>query len=187
LGLTEYQSATWTKFNITNDQGTVEGTMTTKTGGTIPLKVTLIKESGTWRVSGVTSTAGVAAPAESKPMPSDDDLKKLVTKSLLDFDKSVQTNDFTTFHATLSELWKRQTTPEKLQEAFKEFVEKKIGIAVIADSTPVFDKKPAIGANGILELDGYYPSMPFKVRFALEYTYEHPNWKLTAIRVKTEG
>jgi len=187
LGLTEYQSASWTSFNIVNDQGTVEGTMTTKTGGPIPLKVTMIKESGTWRVSGVTSTAtGVNVPAEPKPLPSDDELKKLATTSLLDFNKSVQKKDFTNFYATLSELWKRQTTPDKLGEAFKDFVAKQINISSITDLTAVFEKKPAIGTDGTLELDGYYPTKPLKVRFALKYTYEHPNWKLMAIRVKTE-
>ena len=188
LGLTEYQSAKWTSFNVVNDQGTIEGTMTTKTGGAVPLKITLIKENGTWRVSGVSSTskAGVELGGDSKPLPSDDELKKLATKGLLDFNKSVQTNDFKTFYETLSELWKRQTTPEKLHDAFKDFVDKKINIGLIAKSTPVFDKKPAIGADGILELDGYYPTKPFKVRFELKYTYEHPDWKLIGIHVKTE-
>ncbi len=188
LGLTEYQSAQWTGFNIVNDQGTLQGTMTTKTGTTVPLTVTMIKEGGTWRISGVSSSAkaGVELGADSKPLPSDDELKKLATKSLLDFNKSVQTNDFKPFYETLSELWKRQTTPEKLRDAFKQFVDKKVDIGLIAKSTPVFDKKPAVGADGILELNGYYPTKPFKVRFELKYTYEHPDWKLTGIHVKTE-
>ena len=187
LGLTDYQSATWTSFNINNDQGSVAGTMTTKAGGSVPLKVSLIKESGTWRVSGVTLTAKAGVHVEEpKPMPTDDQLKEMAKTSLLDFNKSVKSKDFATFYATLSELWKGQTSPEKLKEAFKAFVDKHIDISSIAKSSPVFDQKPEINKDGVLVLDGYYPTKPIKVRFNLKYTYEHPNWKLIGIHVQTD-
>ena len=73
LGLTEYQSATWSGFNIVNDQATIDGSMTTKKGGSVVLKVTMAKEDGTWRVSGVTAPAGgVIAPKDEKGPPVDE-------------------------------------------------------------------------------------------------------------------
>lgn len=190
LQLTEYQSASWSNVNIVNNQGTVEGMMTTKSGGAVPLKVTLVKENGAWKVSAVSSTvaaaAGVGNPPDHKPMPSDADLQKLATRSLLDFNKGVQSKDFSLLYGTLSELWKRQTTPAKLEDVFKDFIDNRIDISKIANSTPVFEKKPAIIPDGVLELDGYYPTKPIQVRFSLKYTYEYPNWKLMGIRVKTE-
>lgn len=188
LGLTEYQSAAWTGFNIVNDQGTVDGTMTTKTGGSVPIKVSLIKEGGTWKVSGVTSpVAGVgAAQPAGGPLPSDAELQKLARTSLLDFNRSVQSGDFKAFYGTLADRWKRETTPQKLEEAFADFVEKKIDLAPIAKEKAAFTGEPAVGANGNLVLEGYYPTKPLKVTFTLKYTYEGQAWKLIGISVKTE-
>jgi hypothetical protein len=47
LGLTDFASASWSSRGFTNDQGHVEGTVTTKTRGSIPLRMDLMKESGT--------------------------------------------------------------------------------------------------------------------------------------------
>jgi hypothetical protein len=60
LGLTDYASSSWPVRNIVNDEARLEGTITTKSGGSIPLKVTLVKEGGTWRVLSLTGTAAGA-------------------------------------------------------------------------------------------------------------------------------
>lgn len=62
LGLTEYQSGAWTQFNIVNETGSISGTMTTKKGGSVALKVDLVKEGGAWKVAGITSPGGIVAP-----------------------------------------------------------------------------------------------------------------------------
>src|SRR5690242_8427502 len=45
MGLTEWVSSSWNSRNVVNDQATVEGSVTTRGGGTIPLKITLVHES----------------------------------------------------------------------------------------------------------------------------------------------
>jgi hypothetical protein len=61
LGLLDYASSSWPVRNIVNDEAKLEGTITTKSGGTIPLTVTLVKEGGTWRVLSLTGTAPVGS------------------------------------------------------------------------------------------------------------------------------
>ena len=103
------------------------------------------------------------------------------------FNGGVQAKNFTAFYESISDLWKSQTTPEKLLEAFNDFIEKKINIAAISNLSPEFDKKPSIGPDGTLALDGIYPTMPIKVHFSVKYTYEQSGWKLIAIKVETKN
>jgi hypothetical protein len=49
-GLTEYKSSLWLNRKIENNQATLEGTVTTRTGTTIPLVVKLVKEGNDWKV-----------------------------------------------------------------------------------------------------------------------------------------
>lgn len=53
LQLTEYASSSWNNREIVNDQATLKGTVTTKTGGTVPLTIKLVKEDGTWKVHSI--------------------------------------------------------------------------------------------------------------------------------------
>ena len=53
LGLTEYASASWQSREINNNEGSVEGTVTTKGGGTKPIAIRLVKENGKWKVVSV--------------------------------------------------------------------------------------------------------------------------------------
>src|SRR5439155_17536354 len=48
LGLTDFASASWHSRQIENQTGTAEGIVTTKSGGTRPVTVRLVRESGRW-------------------------------------------------------------------------------------------------------------------------------------------
>ena len=53
LGLTDYADATWQNREINNSNGIAEGTVRTKSGGTKPVVLRLVHESGEWRVVSV--------------------------------------------------------------------------------------------------------------------------------------
>lgn len=71
IGLTRYQSASWSNREIQNNRATLEGSVTTTDGGTIPLTVTLVGEGDDWKVIGLSSPMAGAAiartAAESSP------------------------------------------------------------------------------------------------------------------------
>src|SRR5688500_19073363 len=56
--LTTFADATWSRREISGGTGELEGTVTTANGGTIPLKLVLVKEGGAWKLHGITKTAG---------------------------------------------------------------------------------------------------------------------------------
>jgi hypothetical protein len=55
IGLTRYESASWSNREIQNDRARLEGSVTTTDGGTIPLTVTLVSEGDEWKVLGLST------------------------------------------------------------------------------------------------------------------------------------
>ncbi len=184
LGLTDYASVFWSNREVKNDRAHLEGSVTTKSGGKVPLTMELVKESGSWKVIFLSAPrAGVTTEQAGKTLPSDDAAKRLALDSLLAFNQAVHNRDFSSFHQKISRLWQEQITPQKLNEVFADFIQKQIDISSIKEVDPILTEAPTIDSDGILVLEGYYPTHPSKVHFRLKYIYEHPAWKLLGIKV----
>lgn len=187
LGLTDYASASWSSRKVQGDRAHLEGSVATRPGGKIPLTLELVKESETWKVVYVSGPrAGVTTEQSGKTLPTDAEGRGLILASLFAFNQAVQRGDFSDFHSQISQLWQEQITPERLKEAFAEFVTKQIDISKIKEVEPILTEPPQINSDGVLILEGYYPTHPAKVHFRLKYTYEHPAWKLLGIKVNVE-
>jgi hypothetical protein len=191
-GLDSFQSASWSNRNVSNDRGTLEGTATTKSGGAVPLTIEMIKENGTWKVLSIkgpqtgASTGPIIAQESAPPAlaaPPADEAARLALASLLLFNEAVQAKSFVTFHAGISKLWQEQITPAKLLEIFQPFITAQIDLAAIKPVNPVFNTPPAVNADGVLLLDGHYPTTPNKVYFKLKYVAENKLWMLIGVNV----
>ena len=185
LGLTDFASASWSSRETKNDRAHLEGSVTTRSGGKIPLTLELVKESGTWKVIYLSAPqAGVSVEQGGKQLPPDEKSKALALDSLLAFNKAVQDKSFVGFHQQIiSRRWQEQITPDKLKEVFNQFIETHLDISPIKEVQPILSAAPEINSDGILVLEGYYPTHPNKVYFRLKYIYEHPAWKLFGIQV----
>ncbi len=183
--LLNYQTATWTSRSVSGKTGELEGTVETSDGGSIPIKIMFVKEQSKWKILNINKTAAGLVQTESSALslPGDSDLKAMADVCMRDFALAIQNKDFSDLYATLSELWKSQTTAEKLQENFQGFVDQEIDLTVLSQYEPVFSKQPAINDKGALELEGYYATQPSTCYFTLRYLYEHPEWKLAGIYV----
>jgi FlaG/FlaF family flagellin (archaellin) len=188
VGLTDYASVSWNTRNRTNDEGNVAGTVTTKQGGTTPIAIQLVNEGGSWRVVtvryGGVELADVMKSVAQKAVPADEELRRLATETLLDFNQAVKAGDFTAFHGKVSAPLQQKFTAQQLQDSFQEFIDKKIDIDGIKDVAPQLDAPAAINNAGVLTVKGHYPTRPNQVRFALEYVREAAGWKLLSINVK---
>jgi len=195
-GLDGFQSASWSTRNITNDRGHLEGTVHTKTGGSVPLTLEMIKEDGLWKVLSITgpqagASTGPAiekepAAAPALPAPAGAEAGKLALASLLSFNEAIQAKSFDAFHAGISKKWQEQITPAKLLETFQPFIEAKIDLVSIKDLEPVFKSPPAVGSDGILILEGHYPTTPNKVYFRLKFVAEENAWKIVGVKVNVD-
>jgi hypothetical protein len=184
LGLTDFASVSWSSREKKNDRANLEGSVKTRSGGTIPLNVELVKESESWKVIYLSAPqSGVTVEQGGKQVPTDEKSKTLILDSLLDFNKAVQDKRFDGFHAKISRAWQEQITPDKLKEVFQQFIDKKLDISSIKTVEPILSEPPQINSDGLLILKGYYPTHSSKVNFQLKYVYEHPAWKLFGINV----
>lgn len=124
----------------------------------------------------------------SGDVPSNREIDELVQETLLDFNDAVQKGDFTEFHDKIANVWKSTSTPQKLNEGFKEFIDKKVEISSIRGKEPTFDPQPTVTTKGkykVLQVNGKYDTLPLPVRFENEYINEGGEWKLIGIRVDT--
>jgi hypothetical protein len=129
------------------------------------------------------------ADASKNEIPSNDEMQEIVKRTLLDFDDSLQKEDFTDFHASISKFWQKQTSPEKLKTSFQGFIEGEADLSPIRPMTAEFTKGPettrSLGMK-TLEVDGKYPTSPITTTFELKYIAEGKEWKLAGIQVITK-
>ena len=158
--------------------------MTTRAGEEIPLKLTLAKLDGAWRVVGLTSQKAVSVPTVREP-PELVPLRALVTRNMLDFSAAVLTGKFESFHATISKLWQKQIDPAGLKTAFAAFLDPRVRMPAIDESQLVFDQPPIVDEGGLLHVTGYYVAAS-RVGFKLDYLWEE-SWKLVGLKANTNA
>jgi len=127
--------------------------------------------------------AAIAAMAATPKLPAKKELNTLALDSVVAFDKAVKAKDFTAFHQQISKLWQEQITPQQLKSAFQTFIDQQMDLAGVAQVEPVYEPAPSIDDDGVLTLEGNYPTTPNKVRFRLKYVNEKPGWKLLGIKL----
>lgn len=134
-----------------------------------------------------TTNFTIAASKNARKVPGNDELKSLTNSSIVAFGEAINDKDFSGFYLDIADLWQEQTSAEKLQESFKDFFDKDVDLpAAIKGIEPVFDKPATIDSNGILLVEGYYPTKPNRIVFQLKYITEEQDWKLFGIHVATK-
>jgi hypothetical protein len=114
-------------------------------------------------------------------------LEALVKATLLTWNDANVTGNYTVFHAKLSKPFRDQFPPDRLKQIFKKFADEDIDIDVVAALKPVYQPVPAIDGDGKLVVNGYFPTEPMRVIFALEVIPSDGEWKLIGINVKTDN
>jgi|GEM_PF-974210 len=121
-------------------------------------------------------------------VPEEDEMKEMTRAALIDFNDAVQEGDFADFHTKISKTWQKQTTPEKFNQAFSEFIAKKVDISNISSSEPEYSPDPSVlqdlGAKKLIA-KGCYDVSPRPVGFTLKWIPEGKEWKLFGIEVDT--
>ena len=122
--------------------------------------------------------------ASAQSLPSKEEQEILIKTTLLTLNDANLTDDYAVLHAKLSKPFREQMDAEKLKVAFKEFVDKKGDISVVAAKSPIPDADGAIGKDGVLELSGTFDTKP-KVTYKLRYLMSEGVWKPLGINVST--
>lgn len=134
-----------------------------------------------------TSTSTTKANAAKYEVPEDAEMQELTRTALLDFNDAVQEGDFTDFHSTISKTWQKQTTPERFNSVFSEFISKKVNISSVSSTEAEFTSADVETEGGAKKLiaKGCYDVSPRPVKFILKWIPEGKEWKLFGIEVDT--
>jgi opacity protein-like surface antigen len=132
----------------------------------------------------ITLSLATAVVARAADVPEKEDLTSMTETSLISFGQAVKKKDFSGFYEDIASVWQKQTTAEKLEELFKDFLDKGIDLpAAIKGKEPVFNQPASINSDGVLIVKGYYPTTPNRIVFQLKYLQEEDEWKLIGIDV----
>ena len=183
--MADFDSVSWGSKNVSlGHNATFVGSLKTKDNKVIPIKIILVKEDGQWNIFNIDFTMGGVP--QIKTIPNDLDLVKLTNDTVLSFAGAVKNNNFSDFYNSISKLWQNQVTVQQFTNLFKSFIDSKVDLTVLKDTTPVFSDKPIIQDNGELVLTGYYLYQGSTLNFTLKYVYENTDWKLSGIDISTK-
>jgi hypothetical protein len=183
--LAGYKSASWSSRSVNGDRGTLEGSVVTETGGKIPMKVELVKEGGGWRVYSVIKPAAGLQGSTGAAVPSATDRVAMVKQAMHDFLGAAKAKDMTSFHATISSLWKKQITPQKMDVDFRPLLPLGAFQQVLDELEPALDGDARVDGDGVLLLQGHYATRPMRTHFRFRYFYEGVAWKLVGVGIET--
>jgi hypothetical protein len=110
----------------------------------------------------------------------------LVKRSMHDFGLSVSSKTMEHFRSTVSQLWQRQFTTEKLNEVFGKTFDVGLDFTVFDRIEPIIEPVVALGEHGELVLKGYFPTKPKQMHFEQNFIYEGVDWKLFGFSIETK-
>jgi hypothetical protein len=182
-----FKESSWSNRKISGNRGELEGSITTETGGVVPIKMTFVKENGGWKIYAIQKpAAGLQSESSSPAIPGKAEQIALVKQSMHDFIVSLQNKNMEHFRSTLSRLWQKQITTEELNQAFKAIIGSGVNWPVLENLDPIMGNGPAVDDNGVLALSGYYPTKSSQVYFEQKYIYEGVSWKLVGFKIEAK-
>lgn len=181
-------------LGLTTGRGVLEGTVQLANGEQLPMHVTLVLESGRWRIADIRvdgplqrPLAAVAAGTKLPAIPTQSELSRLVTETLTLFYRAVGEGSMATLHRAASREFQAAVTVARLDAAFASFIAARTANAgdPLAGRTPVFSTPPTmLGAQRFMVM-GHVPTRPNRINFELGYVLEEQMWKLVTIKVQS--
>jgi len=181
-----FKESSWTNRQISGGRGELNGSITTDSGGVVPIKMMFVKENNAWKIYAIQKpTAGLQSEDSSPTRPGKSDQIALVKQSMHDFIVSVEQKNMEHFRGSVSRLWQRQITTEQLNEAFKSVIDSGANWPVLESFEPVLSPEAKVDENGVLLLTGLYQTKP-NIHFEQQYIYEGLAWKLVGFSIQAK-
>ena len=177
--INNFKDASWESRSINNGRGNLVGSITTESGGVVPISLSFVKGDNGWKIYSIQKPSpGIQEDSTQDQMPLEQEMVRLVADSMHVFAESVNEKSMVKFHSHVSNMWQQQITPNKFDEVFAAFYDAGVNLTVLDNYSPQFSGKPNIDENGVLVIAGLYPTKPNQVHFEHQYIYEGLGWKL---------
>lgn len=182
--LIKFKEASWSSRSVNGGRGELVGSITTETGGVVPISLGFIKGGDDWRIYSIKKpSSGLQEEAEIVQLPSEKEQIKLVSEAMYIFAVSVKEQSMSKMYSHISNLWRNQFAVEKFDEIFNPFYQFDDTLMVLEQHSPQFSEKAMIDEDGVLILKGLFPTQPNQVHFEHKYIYEGLGWKLIGLNV----
>ncbi len=202
FGMGNFISCTWTAESVTKKEATLKGQFLARNNENTIFIATMLKESDRWKVFSI-QVVSPQDPAKTfdifsrftqsmtfndaftRPVPADEEVRKLVDETMNKFNECLHERDFKPFYDYSSAAWQAKTTEEQVYRAFKPYLDNNATLDAIKNVKMIFDEPPRLNSDGYLTVNGYYPT-EHRVVFRLQYTFELPKWKIVGVTISIQ-
>lgn len=185
--LSSYKEASWSSREVSGSRGELTGTITTESGGSVPVKMIFVKENDAWKIYAIQKPAAGLLTEKSAPtVPGKTEQIALVKQSTYNFVASVSRKDMGHFRSTISNLWQQQFSTEQLNQSYKAVMDSGANWLALNQLEPVLTSEASIDKDGVLVINGYYPTTPSRVYIVQKYVNEGGAWKLIGLHLQVK-
>ena len=109
---------------------------------------------------------------------------RLIYTSLLTLNNANLTGNYTVLLDSAAPSFRAVNTSHRLTRIFAGFRKNAVDMGAIVLQNPVLTKDTQIDRNGVLHIEGFFPSMPLHINFKLSFQKISGAWRLYGISVK---
>jgi len=187
--LLDYSQSHWSNRQVSiGGTGHLEGDVSTKSGGKIPLTLTFVKENGGWKIYSIQkSQAGLVAESGGQAIPSKTEAAKLAVDTTLSFARAVNANDLKAFYAQTAAEFQTRRAVREVQCRVSPLYRASHQFGTVEKVAPLLTSEPGVSAQGVLQVEGYFPFTESHVNFSYKYVYRFTDWKIVGINVHVKS
>lgn len=129
------------------------------------------------------SQPALASDGLNAAVPDGYQLSLLIYSTLTALDQANTTGNYTVLRGLAAPDFQRLNAPQALAGVFAKYRERHVVLAPVMLYQPKLLEPPLIGADGLLHLKGFFPTLPLRIGFELAYQWVGGTWRLITLSV----
>ena len=127
---------------------------------------------------------GTAQQANAPPdRVSGPEISTLIRSTVLAVHHANVTGNYTVLRDLGDNYFRTVNTAVRLGEIFREVRQSDINLAETVLFDPFVTEKPVISPNGVLQIEGFFPTEPMGIVFKLGFRYEFGRWRIFSLSI----
>ena len=172
---------------LTGDFATVVARLETAEQSSVSVEFNVVRENSGWRIARIKQLPGGDTKSAIK-MPPLDQQQELARESMAVFAQSVKDGSMAAFHRHISSIWQDQADQQHLEQTYSSLIDAEVDLTGLSKILPEISPDSAINDEGVLVLNGVYPTRPSEVKFAQKFVYQENDggWRLLGLYIQFE-
>lgn len=122
-------------------------------------------------------------PSAPVTMPPQEVLVMMVRSTLAAVNQANFTENYSVLHGMTTPVMQTRLTPSHFGKAFADLRKQGLDLSPVLVLAPQFSVAPALMPDGLLRLNGFFPSRPTQIDFAIDYRAVGGFWLIEALSV----